>query len=64
MIHNIINCIQEEKELDRQASEYLINVVISNLIIFENMMLEKRYHTNTFIKNHKYGNFLRDIISQ
>ena len=34
MIHNIINCIQEEIELDRQAREYFINVVISNLIIF------------------------------
>ena len=34
MIYNIINCIQEEKELDRQAREYFINVVLSNLIIF------------------------------
>ena len=34
MVHNIIKCVQEEKELDREAREYFINVVLSNLIIF------------------------------
>ena len=34
MVHNIIKCVQEEKELDREAKEYFINVVLSNLIIF------------------------------
>ena len=34
MVHNIIKCIQQEKELDREARELFINVVLSNLIIF------------------------------
>ena len=34
MVHNIIKCVQEEKELDRESREYFINVVLSNLIIF------------------------------
>ena len=34
MVHNIIKCIQQEKELDREAREFFINVVLSNLIIF------------------------------
>ena len=34
MVHNIIKCVQVEKELDREAREYFINVVLSNLIIF------------------------------
>ena len=34
MTNNIIRCVQEEKELDREAKEYFINVVLSNLIIF------------------------------
>ena len=34
MVHNIIKCVQEEKGLDREAREYFINVVLSNLIIF------------------------------
>ena len=34
MVNNIIRCVQEEKELDREVREYLINVVLSNLIIF------------------------------
>ena len=33
MMNNIIRCVQEE-ELDREAKEYFINVVLSNLIIF------------------------------
>ena len=34
MTNNISKCVQEEKELDREAREYFINVVLSNLIIF------------------------------
>ena len=34
MVHNIIKCIQQEKALDREAREFFINVVLSNLIIF------------------------------
>jgi hypothetical protein len=34
MTNNIIRCVQEEEELDREAKEYFINVVLSNLIIF------------------------------
>ena len=34
MVQNIIKCIQQEKELDREAREFFINVVLSNLIIF------------------------------
>ena len=34
MVNNIIRCVQEEKELDRETREYFIDVVLSNLIIF------------------------------
>ena len=34
MVHNIIKSVQEKKEVDREAREYFINVVLSNLIIF------------------------------
>ena len=34
MVHNIFKCVQEEKGLDREAREYFINVVLSNLVIF------------------------------
>ena len=34
MIYNIIQCVQNEEDLDREIKDYLINVVISNLIIF------------------------------
>ena len=34
MVHNIIQCVQMEKGLNREAKEYFINVVLSNLIIF------------------------------
>ena len=34
MVHNIIKCIQQETALDREAREFFINVVLSNLIIF------------------------------
>ena len=34
MIHNIIQCVQNEEDLNREIKDYLINVVISNLIIF------------------------------
>lgn len=34
MVHNIIKCVQKEEELNREAKEYFINVVLSNLIIF------------------------------
>ena len=33
MMNNIIKCVQEEKELDRETREYFVNVVLSNLII-------------------------------
>jgi len=34
VVHNIIKCIQQETALDREAREFFINVVLSNLIIF------------------------------
>ena len=34
MMNNIVKCVQEEKELDRETREYFVNVVLSNLIIF------------------------------
>ena len=34
MIHNIIQCVQNEEDLDHEIKDHLINVVISNLIIF------------------------------
>tara|TARA_B100001121_G_scaffold195883_1_gene171138 strand:- start:824 stop:1039 length:216 start_codon:yes stop_codon:yes gene_type:complete len=34
MIHNIVQCVQNEEDLERETKDYLINVVISNLIIF------------------------------
>ena len=34
MVNNIIKCIQNEKSLDRKSRELLINVVLSNLIIY------------------------------
>ena len=34
MVHNIIKCVQMEEGLNREAKEYFINVVLSNLIIF------------------------------
>jgi len=34
MMHNIIKCVQNEEELDRDVKEHLVNVVLSNLIIF------------------------------
>ena len=34
MIHNIIQCVENEEDLNREIKDYLVNVVISNLIIF------------------------------
>ena len=34
MMHNIIQCVQNEEELDRDVKEHLVNVALSNLIIF------------------------------
>tara|TARA_Y100000389_G_C17469432_1_gene528928 strand:+ start:8206 stop:8421 length:216 start_codon:yes stop_codon:yes gene_type:complete len=34
MMQNIIQCVQNEEELDRDVKEHLVNVVLSNLIIF------------------------------
>jgi len=34
MMYNIIQCVQNEEELDRDVKEHLVNVVLSNLIIF------------------------------
>tara|TARA_A100001011_G_scaffold390612_1_gene474411 strand:+ start:161 stop:376 length:216 start_codon:yes stop_codon:yes gene_type:complete len=34
MIHNIIQCVQNDKELDHDTKDHLVNVVLSNLIIF------------------------------
>ena len=55
MVHNIIKCVQEEKELDREVREYFINVVLSNLIM-GNMILEKTYQTNTVLLFLKWCN--------
>ena len=41
MVHNIIKSVQNEKELDRQAREYFINVVLSYLIIFGKYDIEE-----------------------
>ena len=27
MVHNIIKCVQEEKELDREAKEYFLSLI-------------------------------------
>jgi len=40
-MHNIIKCIQQETELDREAREFFINVVLSNLIIFGKYEMEE-----------------------
>ena len=34
MMHNIIQCVQNEEEFDRDVKEHFVNVVLSNLIIF------------------------------
>ena len=34
MMHNIIQYVQNEEELDPDVKEHLVNVVLSNLIIF------------------------------
>jgi hypothetical protein len=40
MMHNIIQCVQNEEELDRDVKEHLVNVVLSNLIIFSKYDLD------------------------
>ena len=42
MTNNIIRCVQEEEGLDREAKEYFINVVLSNLIIFGRYEVEEK----------------------
>jgi len=34
MVNNIIKCVQSEKTLDRKSRELIIDVVLSNLIIY------------------------------
>ena len=34
MVNNIIKCVQNEKSIDRKARELIIDVVLSNLIIY------------------------------
>ena len=34
IMHNIIQCVQNEEEFDRDVKEHFVNVVLSNLIIF------------------------------
>jgi len=34
LVHNIIQCVQNDDEVDRETREYVINLVLSNLIIF------------------------------
>jgi len=43
MIHNIIQCVQNEEDLNREIKDYFVNVVISNLIIFGKYDLNSRY---------------------
>ena len=43
MINNIIQCVQNEEDLNREIKDYLVNVVISNLIIFGEYDLNNRY---------------------
>ena len=42
MTNNIIRCVQEEEGLHREAKEYFINVVLSNLIIFGRYEVEEK----------------------
>jgi len=34
IMHNIIQCVQNEEEFDRDVKEHFVNVVLSNLIIY------------------------------
>jgi len=34
IMHNIIQCVQNEEEFDRDVKGHFVNVVLSNLIIF------------------------------
>ena len=34
LVNNIIQCVQNDDEVDRETREYVINLVLSNLIIF------------------------------
>ena len=43
MIYNIIQCVQNEEDLNREIKDYLVNVVISNLIIFGKYDLNNQY---------------------
>ena len=41
VMHNIIKCVQNEDDLDRETKEFFINVVLSNLIIFGKYNVEE-----------------------
>ena len=43
MIHNIIQCVENEEDLNREIKDYLVNVVLSNLIIFGKYDLNNQY---------------------
>lgn len=42
MIHNIIQCVQNEENLDKETRDLFIDIVLSNLIIFG------KYDSETF----------------
>lgn len=41
MMHNIIKCVQNEDDLDKETKDFFINVVLSNLIIFGKYNVEE-----------------------
>lgn len=43
MIHNIIQCVQNEENLDKETRDLFIDIVLSNLIIFGKYDAETLY---------------------
>ena len=41
LVHNIIQCVQNDDEVDRDTREYVINLVLSNLIIFSKYNIQE-----------------------
>ena len=37
----IIKCVQNDNELDRETRDYVINLVLSNLIVFSKYKVEE-----------------------
>lgn len=41
MVNNIIKCVQNDVDLDRETRDYVINLVLSNLIVFSKYKVEE-----------------------